>query len=194
MKYLSLIIIVTLIFSCSKTLKAPQRVQINFITPSKKSFLNHKWGQSTPTVEAEVECVAVFVTYPETNADNICKDSSSIVKSTPDEMFGTATRGEELSAAILVGSGIRFQLLGFKKSSGSNCPALGYYDDSTLSPPILLGENTIDIDANTASVNLSGIVSTASTLSSCTGTLFNWLDTATSLWDSAVWDSHLWGP
>ena len=189
-----LIIILAVFFSCSKQAKQSKRVKVTFTSLERKNvFKTNKWGEAVPTSSAQVECVAVFVTYQSAVNNNTCTDSSNVVQANPDEMFGTRAYGESFSTEVKSGYSTRFQLVGFKKSIGEVCPILGFNDNVSLSAPILLGENTAFIDGD-AIIELTGTVSSAPTLTSCTGDLFNWVSTTTSLWDVATWDVSTWGP
>lgn len=129
------------------------------------------FGQTAPAPASGFSCYAVVAQYQEEADSSTCRKGDLTKVFGGDEIYGFASLGGEISGETLRGSNRTFYLIGLFSSSGGCPSALNTFPNAVndnYSPPVLLGQTTVDIQSGANVVNLSANV-TATELSGCEG-------------------------
>jgi hypothetical protein len=172
--------IILAIYGCSKGPVDPRYVNVTVRIPEKfpKELSEQRahnesigqpeaWGLSDPGTDINnYDCFGIFVRYPELPPLGNCTNSSGAQIINFDALAGTVERGQSITLNLLSGANRPIHLIGFKKSSGINCPNIfaPNFDSFQvdLSPPIQLFTQVSAIGGNTTSAQNITLVANAS--------------------------------
>lgn len=129
------------------------------------------FGQTAPAPASGFSCYAVVAQYPEEADSSSCRNGDLTKVFGGDEVYGFVGLGGTLSGDVVQGSNRTFYLIGLF-ASGVGCPStLNTFPNAVnenYSPPVLLGQTTVNIQSGVNVVNLSANL-TATEISGCEG-------------------------
>ena len=134
----------------------------------------HSWGAAPPDVPDDVDCVGVFVDYPEQSGDGTCRTGSHGTV-TANDLLGLYTRGGTASAELVSGAGRVFSLIGFHSTGGcSDLHTIDHVAEALLSAPVFLAQTLADLIHDEQTVSFSASLADRDSLTECSGGPFAW--------------------
>lgn len=171
--------LLALLASCGDNHQDFAQVKINFISNNEAittRALPGGWGQSVPTVAGNLNCFAVIVEAPDIpSGGQSCFYAGGERVLSPSLSDGFRTAGQELNLLVPVGTGRTFKVIG-AQSTGA-CPNFNNISNAQkaiLSPPLIIGETTVDLSPGENTLAINASLNNASSIFHCSIGLFSW--------------------
>ena len=163
---------------CGQKSVLPKKTQVTFhFAQGPDNGLDqdiHSWGARPPLEPSDVDCIGVFVHYPEQSGGGTCRTGSHGTV-TANELLGLYSRRETATASIESGEGRVFSLIGFQSTGGcADFHTIDHLREALLSAPIFLAQTTTDLLHEEQTVSFSASLSDRDSLTECSGGPFDW--------------------